>query len=197
MTDKYVQPNPPIEGWMSDNELQWLYERGKEHCTIAEIGCWFGRSTHALLSGNEQRYPDLDDLEFQELPNCPERVFVIDHFQGSPSEPGAHAAAKTGDVSKVFLRNCGRFPNLLLVHESSLEAVTAFIDSSLDMVFIDGEHTKEALLADLRAWVPKVRPGGLISGHDRMWPGVKEALVEFFGKIPPKAVDGIWAIEKP
>ena len=43
MQDKYIPPNPPIEGWMSENELQWLYERGKEHAFIAEIGCWFGR----------------------------------------------------------------------------------------------------------------------------------------------------------
>jgi predicted O-methyltransferase YrrM len=185
MQDKYIPPNPPIEGWMSENELQWLYERGKEHAFIAEIGCWFGRSTHALLSGNEKNKNAID-----------RKVYVIDTFKGSPSEPIAHAAAKTQNVQGEFKHNCGMFGNLVLFPGSSLDYVRAFSDGDLDMVFIDGEHTKEALLADLKAWVPKVRLCGLISGHDRMWPGVKEALVEFFGVMPAKAVDGIWAIQK-
>ena len=36
----------------------------------------------------------------------------------------------------------------------------------IDFLFIDGDHHFEAVLLDLQGWCPKVRPGGLIAGHD-------------------------------
>jgi hypothetical protein len=41
-----------------------------------------------------------------------------------------------------------------------------FKDSHFDSVYVDALHTRDALLADLRTWWPKVRPGGLMSGDD-------------------------------
>lgn len=39
-------------------------------------------------------------------------------------------------------------------------------DRSLDFVYIDANHRLEFVVADLAAWVPKVRRGGIIAGHD-------------------------------
>lgn len=39
-------------------------------------------------------------------------------------------------------------------------------DGSLDFVYLDANHKYDALCGDLVAWYPKVRPGGIISGHD-------------------------------
>jgi len=39
-------------------------------------------------------------------------------------------------------------------------------DASLDLVFIDGDHSYEQTLRDIRNWLPKVRPGGILCGHD-------------------------------
>jgi hypothetical protein len=51
----------------------------------------------------------------------------------------------------------------------------------LDFVFIDADHSYEAVAADIDAWLPKIRAGGLISGHDyghSRFPGVKRAVDE-------------------
>lgn len=48
----------------------------------------------------------------------------------------------------------------------SVEAAKMVPDNSLDFVFIDGNHTLEHVIADLSAWTPKVKSGGIISGHD-------------------------------
>ena len=48
----------------------------------------------------------------------------------------------------------------------SVQAATRVPDGSQDFVFIDGEHTYEAVCEDIAAWKPKVRPGGLLCGHD-------------------------------
>lgn len=48
----------------------------------------------------------------------------------------------------------------------SVEAAKSVADRSLDFVHIDGNHGLEAVYADLVAWAPKVRAGGVVAGHD-------------------------------
>jgi Methyltransferase domain len=68
----------------------------------------------------------------------------------------------------------------------SLEAVGTFADASLDFVYIDANHEFQAVLDDIHAWFPKVKPGGVLAGHDYldgMLPagdfGVKRAVRAF------------------
>ena len=56
--------------------------------------------------------------------------------------------------------------NCELVRKFSLEAVKDFKDNSLDFVYIDGNHNLKNVVADLVEWTKKVRPGGIVSGHD-------------------------------
>ena len=63
----------------------------------------------------------------------------------------------------------------------SMEAVKKIEDGSLDLVFIDADHRYEAVKEDIIAWLPKIRKGGIISGHDYDYPryrGVTEAVDE-------------------
>lgn len=48
----------------------------------------------------------------------------------------------------------------------SSEAATTFADGSLDWVYVDAVHSFDGALSDLRAFLPKVAPDGLILGHD-------------------------------
>lgn len=71
-----------------------------------------------------------------------------------------------------------------ILRESSVQAAQSVEDGSLDFVFIDAEHSYEGCLADINAWVPKLKPGGLLSGHDYSnadFPcfGVNRAVDEF------------------
>jgi predicted O-methyltransferase YrrM len=47
-----------------------------------------------------------------------------------------------------------------------MDAISDFEDSSLDFVYIDANHTYEAATEDIREWSKKVRPGGIVAGHD-------------------------------
>lgn len=53
-----------------------------------------------------------------------------------------------------------------IVRDFSTEAATSVRDGSLDFVYIDGNHTFDAVTADIQAWAPKVKVGGLVAGHD-------------------------------
>ena len=53
-----------------------------------------------------------------------------------------------------------------LVRTTSVEAAKLFEDGSQDFVFIDGAHDYKSVVEDIKAWYPKVRKGGILSGHD-------------------------------
>lgn len=48
----------------------------------------------------------------------------------------------------------------------SSESAKRVKDESIDLVYIDATHKYESVLADINAWYPKIRQGGVISGHD-------------------------------
>lgn len=53
----------------------------------------------------------------------------------------------------------------------------------IDLVFIDGDHTYTQVKADIQSWLPHIKPGGILCGHDygfEVWPGVKQAFDEEF-----------------
>jgi hypothetical protein len=58
-------------------------------------------------------------------------------------------------------------------------------NNSLDLLYIDGDHSFEGVKKDLEAWYPKVKPGGVIAGHDFINPayGVSQAVGEFTNRI--------------
>ena len=52
----------------------------------------------------------------------------------------------------------------------------------LDVLFIDGDHSYGAVLADLETWAPQVRSGGMVLCHDAdtpAFPGVRQAIDEY------------------
>lgn len=53
-----------------------------------------------------------------------------------------------------------------LIRSFSLEASHGFRDGQLDFVYLDANHSFDSVSADLLAWWPKVRAGGIVAGHD-------------------------------
>lgn len=56
--------------------------------------------------------------------------------------------------------------NCEIIKAYSVEAAQRFDDGSMDVIYVDANHKLEFVIADLAAWVPKVRPGGICAGHD-------------------------------
>lgn len=53
-----------------------------------------------------------------------------------------------------------------LITGNSVEVADSFKDESLDFVFIDGDHAYESIKEDILAWMPKIKNGGILAGHD-------------------------------
>lgn len=79
----------------------------------------------------------------------------------------------------------------------SVKAALTVTDGSLDFVFIDADHSYEGCKNDIAAWAPKVRKGGMVSGHDYSgkWPGVQRAVDET-GRQITRLPDSVWFYRK-
>lgn len=100
-------------------------------------------------------------------------------------KPG-HKVAKTWEqAKKLFFKNTKKHKDKIVVlNMKSIEAVKYIKDEELDWVFIDANHEYEYAKENLKIWTPKVKEGGIISGHDydngekKGW-GIKRAVDEY------------------
>lgn len=128
--------------------------------TMAEIGVLRGALSGSILWSK----PDLV-------------LVMVDNWQAAENQPEQYkatrdehafadarrAASHKADALAVAQTYGGRAPVLGM---SSLEASRMIADASLDLVFLDADHSEAGVAADLSAWLPKVKPGGWIGGHD-------------------------------
>jgi predicted O-methyltransferase YrrM len=80
--------------------------------------------------------------------------------------------------------------NVKLIKMKSSEASKLYDDEYFDWIYIDADHTYESVLEDIKMWLPKLKKGGVISGHDfdpsddnlnfSLY-GVEKAVKEIFG----------------
>ncbi len=125
---------------------------------LVEVGAWLGRSTAFLGEKAKASGKQI-------------KVIVVDTFEGSQDELHMMSAAAVlgGSVQEIFERNM-RLADVwehLEIHEArSADAAAAMPDGCCAFVFIDADHRYDSVRADIRAWIGKVRPGGILAGHD-------------------------------
>jgi hypothetical protein len=100
----------------------------------------------------------------------------------------------------LMYRYCCRlmsyFPQLRVVKMASKQASTLFPDGYFDIVFIDAIHIYEYVYADIGYWLPKVRKGGFLCGHDyghSSFSGVTKAVDKYFNKDIKVYDHMVWA----
>jgi len=125
----------------------------RKYMRIAEVGSWKGKST-SVLGKIAKSYGG--------------RVYAVDHWKGNEGVWN-YDIAKTYDVLSIFRRNMrllGLDNIVLPLVMTSEEASLLFTDDSLDLVFLDADHRYEQIRRDIQRWLPKVKYGGVICGHD-------------------------------
>ena len=150
--------------------------KGRKNWNMAELGVMRGRTTKYMLINHKNL------IEY----------WAIDLWDGDKGPRKKQFARKFGAHwhESLYLRCCKlklRFPGRLnVVKASSLEASRLFKPKYFDLVFIDADHSYEAVLADIKAWEPLVKKGGFLTGHDygsRRHVGVTKAVDECFDDI--------------
>jgi hypothetical protein len=156
----------------------------------AEVGVFRGHTSEALLS------------EFPEL-----SLWMVDPWAPFAGESRFDKSNQIDfDLSMEATMLWTEFAKRrrYVLRQASPNAAARFGDGSLDFVFIDGNHLYENVVADISAWWPKLRRGGLLTGHDYAvygdadgkW-GVKRAVDEFVSATDrelTRGCDGMWMV---
>lgn len=153
-------------------------------CLMAEVGCYRGEATRIFL-------------------NKAQHVIAIDpwkdYIETNPlggQTPMAHMA----DAEAIFDAFIEEHPDRITKYKGrSIEIAALIPDASLDLVYIDANHEYEDVCADLQAWRPKVKPGGLLAGHEysMTWHAVVRAVQETLGEPDAVFPDTTWVKRVP
>lgn len=154
---------------------------------FVEIGVWKGKSAAFLAV---------------EIINSGKQITVdgIDTFGGSAGEHDNIKEIIDGTLYDVCSNNLAPVSHIVnLIKSDSVSAASRYEDKSLDFVFIDGLHTYEGVYADITAYLPKVKNGGVIAGHDYGWPGdepywhLRKAVEDYFKPLVADVSFGCFA----
>jgi MMP 1-O-methyltransferase len=182
--------------------LRYVYDRAIEQYpsgTFLEVGS---------LCGGSAIYLALHAMQHSSYP----RIYCVDLWAESPDIDWGWMYTEIlernkGDLLPLFMKNIEKYSvdHLITpIRGCSWEVATGFPDDYFDMVYIDGGHGFETCLNDLVAYWPKIKPGGILAGHDYWsdkkmeerpnwshFPGVRKAVDTFSDamKIPFELYD--------
>jgi len=148
----------------------------KEMCCkkIAEIGVFRGETAEAVLFS---------------VGSIIDEYWAIDQWNVVPKE-GHRSWSKwtINDWDSIYMqavKKLGHFDKLKILRAASVVAASMFHKEYFDFVYIDANHMYEYVLNDITSWLPLVKKGGIIGGHDYFNSSkskVKKAVDNFFGK---------------
>jgi glycosyltransferase involved in cell wall biosynthesis/predicted O-methyltransferase YrrM len=159
-TSASIEENLNTYNWFN---YSWFYDFlvEKDFRRIAEIGVWKGHSISYLA--NKLRSRDRVEL------------FAVDLFENTykyaPEDTSANPLLRKQIelIYEIYTENLKRTNTRHLIKDLkgvSWEVAQQFANNSLDAAYIDADHSYESVKKDILAWFPKVRPGGILSGHD-------------------------------
>jgi len=133
----------------------------KPNMVVAEIGTYDGITTkHVIPTVKEENG----------------NYIAVDWFKGNETlaagTPGySHGYDENQHdlVLSTFKKNIDEVncTDIVTIHDMpSLDAAKLIEDKSLDICFIDADHRYVPCKADILAYIPKVKDGGILSGHD-------------------------------
>lgn len=160
-------------GWLSEEEASALWESSRaitaEKPVIVEVGSWVGKSSVVLGSSLLDRPGG--------------RLFCVDPWdaRGDPEYP-KHLKTAEITVDQLFdvwwnnVCNAGLEKLVIPLRGTTKDYAKLFDDGSVDMVFIDGDHSVEWATIDITSWAPKLKPGGVMAIHDIFLPPFREVV---------------------
>ena len=162
----------------------FIFDIVPKKSVCCEIGIWKGDFSQKILeNSNPTKMYLIDPWKYRS-----ENLYSSALYGG-----GVGSQAGMDDIYnhvKTRFRNKMQDGTVEIVRERSDKAVENFTDGYFDWIYIDGDHSYDGALGDLRLYCPKVRSGGYIVvddyGNKGWWKGgVIQAVADFMksGKI--------------
>lgn len=150
---------------------------------VAEIGVFEG----ALSLQLRQNWPTAQIYlvdPWKHIPDLTKLVGSMHRRGGTPERNQVLWDKRYAAVQRAFVNDS----KTKILRMTSREAAAVVPDNSLDMVHIDGDHRYEPVCEDIRLWLPKVKAGGLVTGHDykfsrSQWKGNRALLYQVYSAV--------------
>ena len=136
-------------GFLSPNEEGVLRQLASGRRLVVELGCHTGPMSKLIL---------------ESMP-VDGHLWCIDTFCNTTGGDELEKLEPHEQVRRLLDR-LKFFEECYTIIAGRCEQQIQFIDGSLDMVFLDAAHDYESVKRDIQQWYPKLKSGGLISGHD-------------------------------
>lgn len=163
-----------IKKWgVTDEEgrhLGWLASQVPKGGLIVEIGTLFGRSTSFIATGAKK------DV----------RVYAIDCWEGTHYHRMIQAVE--------YFTKLDLMSKIKIIKGYSTKVAKSF-NGTIDMLYIDADHSYESVKADYKAWYPFLNVGGIVAFHDHILPKYP-GIVKFVAEKPAKENEFIAQIGK-
>ena len=167
-----------LNGWFSFPVLyKTMVDQATDHSHFVEVGAFLGKSASymAVEIINSKKNIKFDCVDLWKVDDDMVRELGWENYIGTgPIQPDY--------FYNLYLQNIQPVKHVINnIRSSSVEASKLYEDNSLDFVFIDAAHDYKSVYDDLVAWFPKVKPNGIIAGHDYFDPSVPENVNKFDG----------------
>jgi predicted O-methyltransferase YrrM len=153
-----------FQGWLTNDEAELLFSvssKLKNKGVIVEIGSFKGKSTAYI--GNGAKLSGIN------------KIYCVDPHNG-----GESLSIKLGKYNSFeeFQYNCrkSKVDDIVIPLVDISENVVKTFKEDIEFIFIDGDHSYEAVLLDFELWNPKLLNGGIIAFHDTNQKGVQKVV---------------------
>ena len=183
-----------VPGWNSRRQVFSDLIREVRPTTIIEVGTWLGASAIHMA------------LHCQKT-NLQTKIWCVDTWLGSEefwysdlTDRDLRMRNGYPQVYFDFLANVvqhGYQDVIVPVPATSLIAARVLASQGIvaDLIYIDGSHNYDDVIADIRAYRPLLRSGGVMFGDDYEWKDVRNAVLETL--MPHEHMDQHWIYRKP
>jgi hypothetical protein len=107
-------------------------------------------------------------FNFLYTPNVKE-MYAIDIWKDTGNFSQNDLGFTQEQLDTQFKNFCEKYKSdekVKVIRDYSVNASKQFEDNFFDFIYIDADHSYDGVIADLRSWYPKLKPGGLMGGHD-------------------------------
>ncbi len=161
-------PEYPFSYYANAKQMKDIFDRNPIR-VVVEVGSWIG-------GGSTKHLGEL-------LKGRGGTLYAVDTWMGSSTQQlgEIHYQDILPQVYEQFLSNMIHWDLTEVVVPCRMKSLEAsmLLDVQADLIYIDGEHTTEAVYEDLTAWYLLVKGRGILCGDDWVWESVKIAVEQF------------------
>lgn len=155
-----VRPMRPLEGVQGLIDICDYVSSNIKVETVLELGSYIGESTVTFA----KNFKDLKIL------------YAVDPFSLNFNSDNLFDEENIEEIMNIFYKNIEQYPSIKHIRKDSENASKDFENKIFDFIYIDGCHSFDCVMKDVKYWKPKVKENCYMSFHDIDWYEVVSAL---------------------